>query len=191
LSGALYKGYILLDKVMKRPAYLGKVLDKMSVEIGKPNETSNFFEFCGWCPISDSLYLDQVHRDFARADDQSEVVDMGLLEFTFLGSKVKIVFFKTPKNFMDNLLMFIESSAPNEDVIQIDCDFAFSNQICEDGIHQCLEHGRQVDKPKEHDARFEKTLIGDEGCFPFIAFFDSDAVVAPTNIKLDKDYCIL
>jgi hypothetical protein len=135
LSGAPYKGYILLSEVVKRPAYLGEVLDKASVEIGKPDETSDFFEFCGWCPISDGLYLDWVHGNFAGADDQSEVVNMGLLELALLGSEVKIVFFEAPKNFVDDLPMFLKSSAPNEDVIQIDCDFAFSNQICKDSVH--------------------------------------------------------
>jgi hypothetical protein len=140
---------------VKRPAYLGEVLDKTSVEIGKSNETSNFFEFRRWCPISDGLYFDQVHGNFARADDQSKVVDVGLLEFALLGSEVEIVFFKTLKDFMHNLLMFIENSTPDKDVIQIDCDFAFSNQICKDSIHQCLECGRQVGEPKEYDARFK------------------------------------
>jgi hypothetical protein len=135
LSGAPYKGHIRFCEVVKRPAYLGKVLDKASIEIGKPNETSDFFEFRGRCPISDGLYLDRVYGNFAGADDQSEVVDMGLLELALLGSEVKIVFFETPKNFMDDLPMFIESSASDKDVIQIDCYFAFSNQICEDGIH--------------------------------------------------------
>jgi hypothetical protein len=112
---------------MKQPAYLEEVFDKVSIEIGKPDETSDFFKFCRQGPISDSLYFDQVHEDFARANDQSEIVDMGLLKFALLGSEVEIVFFETAKNFMDNLLIFVKSSASNEDVIEIDCDFAFSN----------------------------------------------------------------
>jgi hypothetical protein len=135
LSGAPYKGHILLGKVVKRPAYLGEVFDKSLVEIGKPDETPDFFKFRGWGPISDGLYLDRVHGNFAGADDQSEVVDMGLLKFALLGSEVQIVFFETSKNFVDNFPVFLESSAPNEDVIQIDCNLVFSNQICEDGIH--------------------------------------------------------
>jgi hypothetical protein len=43
---------------VKRPAYLGEVLDKASIEIGKPNKTPNFFEFCGRCPILNGLYFD-------------------------------------------------------------------------------------------------------------------------------------
>jgi hypothetical protein len=88
LDGAPYEGHILLGKVVERPAYLGEVLDKVSVEIGEPDETPNFFEFRRWCPISDGLYLDRVHGNFAGADDQSEVVDMGLLELALLGSEV-------------------------------------------------------------------------------------------------------
>jgi hypothetical protein len=190
LSGAPYKGHILLGKVVKWPAYLGEVLDKASVEIGKPNETPDFFEFYEWCPISDGLYLDQVHGNFARTDDQSEVVDVGLLKFALLGSEVKIVFFETLKNFVNNFLMFIKSSAPNKNVIEIDCNFAFSNQICKDGIHQCLECGRRIGEPKEHDAWFEKTLVRDEGCLLFIAFFNPDIMVAPMNIKLGEDFRI-
>jgi hypothetical protein len=187
LSRAPYKRHILFGKVVKWLACFGKVFNKASVEIGKSDETFNFFEFYGWCPISDSLYLDQVYGNFARADDQSEVVDMGLLKFALLESEVKIMFFERPKNFVDNLPMFIKSSAPNDNVIQIDCDFAFSNQICEDGIYQCLECGGQVGEPKEHDTRLKKTLVGDEGCLPFITFFDPDIMVASTNIKLGKD----
>jgi hypothetical protein len=135
LSRAPYKGHILLGKVMKWLTYLGEVFDEAAIEIGKPNETSDFFKFRGWGPISDGLYFDWVHGNFARADDQFEIVDVGLLEFALLRLEVEIMFCKMAKNFMDNLLMFIESSAPNEDVIEIDCNFAFSNQICKDGIY--------------------------------------------------------
>jgi hypothetical protein len=135
LCGASYKGHILLGEVVKRLADLGEVLDEALVEIVKSNETPEFFELCRWCPISNSFHLDWVHGNFARADDQSEVVDMGLLKLAVLGLEVQIVFFETPKDFMDNLLMFVKSGTPDENVIEIDCYFAFSNQICKDGIY--------------------------------------------------------
>jgi hypothetical protein len=53
-----------------------------------------------------------------------------------------------------------------------------------------LECGGQIGEPKEYNAGFEKTLVGDEGYLPFIAFFNPDVVVAPTNIKLGKDFSI-
>jgi hypothetical protein len=88
LSEAPYKGHIFLGEVVKRPAYLGEVLDKASIEIGKPNKAPDFFELCGWCPILDGLYLDRIHGSFAGADDQSEIVNMGLLELALLGSEI-------------------------------------------------------------------------------------------------------
>jgi hypothetical protein len=69
LSRAPYKGHILLGEVVKQLAYLGKVFDKASIEVGEPNETSDFFEFRGWGSILDSLYLDWIYGNFAKADD--------------------------------------------------------------------------------------------------------------------------
>jgi hypothetical protein len=100
LSRALYGGHILLDEVVKWLAYFEEVLDKASIEVSKPNETSDFFELRRWSPIFNSLYLDQIHRNFARADNQSKIVDMELFEFALLESKIEIVFFETVKNFV-------------------------------------------------------------------------------------------
>jgi hypothetical protein len=100
------------------------------------------------------------------------------------------VFFEASKDFMDDLPMFLESGASNEDVIEIDCYFPFSNQICEYSIHQRLECGVQIGEPEEHDVGFEKTFIGDKGCLSFIAFFNLDIMIAPPNIKLGEDFSI-
>jgi hypothetical protein len=88
LSRAPYKKHILLGEVVKWLAYLGEIFNKVSVEIGKPNETPDFFEFCGWRPILNGFHFDWVHGNFARADDQFKIVDMGLLEFALLGLEV-------------------------------------------------------------------------------------------------------
>jgi hypothetical protein len=64
------------------------VVTKALVEIGKPNETSDFFEFCGWYLVLDGFYFDWFHGNFAGANDQSKVVNMGLLEFALLGSGI-------------------------------------------------------------------------------------------------------
>jgi hypothetical protein len=100
------------------------------------------------------------------------------------------VFFEALKNFVDDLPMFLKSGAPNQDVIEIDCYFSFRNQIYEYGVHQRLESSGRVGEPEEYNARFKKTLIGDEGCLPFIAFLNPDILIAPTNIKLGEDLCI-
>jgi hypothetical protein len=73
---------------VKRLAYLGEIYDKVSVEVGEPDKTSDFFEFRGWRPIFDGFHFDWIYGNFAEADDQSEIVNMGLLKLTLLGSKV-------------------------------------------------------------------------------------------------------
>jgi hypothetical protein len=88
LSGTPYKGHIFLDEVMKWTAYLGEILDEALVEIGESNETSDFFEFCGWGPNLNGFHLDWVHGNFAGTDDQSEIADMGLFKLTLLRSEI-------------------------------------------------------------------------------------------------------
>jgi hypothetical protein len=127
LCRAPYKEHIILGEVMKRPADLGEIFDEASVEIGKPNETPDFFEFCRWGPIADGFHFDWVHGNFAGTDDQSKVVNMGLLELALLGTEVQIVFFEMSKDFVDDLPVFLESGTPNENVIQIGCNFSFGN----------------------------------------------------------------
>jgi hypothetical protein len=127
LSSTPYKGHIFLGKVVKWPAYLEEVLDKVLVEIGKPNETPEFFEFHWRGPILDSFYFDWIHGNFTGADDQPEIVDMELLKFALFELEVEIVFFEMAKNFVNNLPIFIEDSALDENVIEIDCDLSFGN----------------------------------------------------------------
>jgi hypothetical protein len=88
LGIALYKRHILLSEVVKWLAYLREIFNETSIEIGKPNEASDFFKLHGWCSILDGFHFDRVHENFAGADDQSKVIDMGLLELAPLEAEV-------------------------------------------------------------------------------------------------------
>ena len=54
-----------------------------------------------------------------------------------------------------------------------------------------LEGGGGVGKPKEHHGRFEKSFMGDEGCFPLVTVFDSYVVIPPPYVELGEDLGIL
>jgi hypothetical protein len=54
---------------VERMAYFGEVFDEMSIEVGKPNDTSYFFEVFGNRPINNGFNLDWVHRDFAMTNN--------------------------------------------------------------------------------------------------------------------------
>ena len=50
-----------------------------------------------------------------------------------------------------------------------------------------LEGGRRVGESEEHNGGFEQPLMGDEGCLPLMAVFDSYIVVSPTNVEFGED----
>src|SRR5713101_2873581 len=79
----------------------------------------------------------------------------------------------------------------DEDVIHIDEYKSCVNEILEEFIHHRLESCRRVGKTKEHHQGFKHSFVHLEGSFPFIAFLDSNIVVAPSYIKLSEDLCIL
>jgi hypothetical protein len=46
-------------------------------------------------------------------------------------------------------------------------------------------------KPKNMTLGLNKPWCVNKGSLPFIASFNMDIMIAPTNIKLGKDFCIL
>ena len=81
---------------------------------------------------------------------------------------------------------FEVSSCGNKNVIHIDNDVSGSNLFPENGVHHCLKGGRGISEAKEHDQWFEKSPIGFERSFPFIAFFHLDVVIFPLDIEFGK-----
>jgi hypothetical protein len=69
LGGAPDKRNVFLGKIMKGTTNLGEVFDEASVEVGKADKASHFFEVFGDGPINDGFNFDWVHRDFAMTDD--------------------------------------------------------------------------------------------------------------------------
>ena len=51
--------------------------------------------------------------------------------------------------------------------------------------------GGGVGHSEEHDSRFIESLVGNEGCFPLVAFLDMNIVVPPLYVKLGENLCIL
>jgi hypothetical protein len=46
-----------------------------------------------------------------------------------------------------------------------------------------LEGGWGVGESEEHNGWFKQAFVGDEGCLPFVSFFDANVVVAPTDVE--------
>ena len=78
----------------------------------------------------------------------------------------------------------------DEEVIHIDDEPTFGNHVAERVVHESLKSGRGIGKPKKHDSGFEQSFVGNEGCLPLVAIFDSYIVVSPANVKLGEDFGI-
>ena len=74
----------------------------------------------------------------------------------------------------------------NEEIVHVDDEPSFGDHVPEGVIHEVLECGWGVGKPKEHDCWLEKPFMGDKGGFPLVTVFDADVVVTPSDVKLGK-----
>ena len=78
----------------------------------------------------------------------------------------------------------------DEEIIHIDNEPSFGNHIAEGVVHETLEGGGGVSKSEEHHGWFEKSFMGDEGCFPLVTVFDPYIVVSPSDVKFSEDLSI-
>src|SRR5712691_5831745 len=83
-------------------------------------------------------------------------------------------------------MLLLCSIRMDNDVVHIDRTFAQVNVILEFVVYHGLESGRGVRQAKEHDSWFEKTIARFEGSLPFIAFFDADVIVSPSDVKFGE-----
>ena len=74
----------------------------------------------------------------------------------------------------------------DQDVIHIDGQPVFAQFFCEYGVHHSLECSGGIRESEEHDSRFEQALIGDEGCLPFVSFFDAYVIVSPAYVEFGE-----
>ena len=84
-------------------------------------------------------------------------------------------------------LVYFRVIRKNKKVIHIDDEPAFSNHVLEGVIHESLEGGRGVAKPKEHDGWFKKFFVHNEGSFPLISFFDADIIIWRPDVHFSED----
>ena len=82
--------------------------------------------------------------------------------------------------------MLLLIGGEDEDVVEIDRNLSFGNEISEDTVHYILECGWGVGESKEHYCGLEESFVAFEGGFPFVSFFDADVVVSPSYIKLGE-----
>ena len=75
----------------------------------------------------------------------------------------------------------------DKEVVHVNDQPSFRNHVPEGIGHESLKGGRGIGHAKEHDGRFIESSVGDEGCFPLVAFLYSDIVIPPSYVKLGED----
>jgi hypothetical protein len=100
-------------------------------------------------PFHYSCDLDQVHANFTFRYDQVQVLDGGLLEFTFVVLEEKLVFMKSFKDESCDAMMLFNGFCEDEDVIEVDADNTFHDEVLENVVHYSLEGGGRVSESKK------------------------------------------
>ena len=78
----------------------------------------------------------------------------------------------------------------DEDVIHIDDYIPSGKFFLEQLIYHSWECRGGVGKSKKHNGRLKEFSVGLEGGFPFIAFFYTDIVISPSNVKLGEPFFV-
>src|SRR5882762_10906319 len=72
-------------------------------------------------------------------------------------------------------------------VIHINGQPTLGNFFSEDSVHHHLECCWGVCQAKEHDCWFEEAFMRKESRLPFISWFDSHIIVAPSDVKFSEE----
>jgi len=88
------------------------------------------------------------------------------------------------RNAAGDLPVLFKGLREDEDVVQIDHNHAFQDEVLEDVVHHCLEGGGTVHEAEEHDKGLIQAAVGLEGGLPFVSFLYPDIVEAPSDVQL-------
>ena len=75
-------------------------------------------------------------------NDESEVINLILLEGAFFRPEIEIMFLESLENFVYDFPMFGDVARLDENVIEINSYFAFCDKISKNGVHESLKRGR-------------------------------------------------
>ena len=80
---------ILLCKCRTRSGNLRVRLDKSPVEVCKTKEALSFFDICGTVLGSDSVDLIRIHCNAFGTNNESKILDFGLMKFALVNVNLK------------------------------------------------------------------------------------------------------
>jgi len=94
------------------------------------------------------------------------------------------MFLQQLQNTVGDLPVLFKGLHKDEDVVQIDHNYAFRDEVLKNVVHHHLEGGGTVREAEEHDKGLVQAAVGLEGGFPLVSFLYPDVVEAPLDIQL-------
>ena len=75
----------------------------------------------------------------------------------------------------------------DKDVVHVNGDVSFVDQIAEDEVHHGLECGGGVRKTKKHDHGFKEAAVSFKGSLPLISVANAYVVIPPPDVQLREE----
>ena len=103
--------------------------------------------------------------------------------FALLGFDVEFIFTEKVEDLLGDYPVFFDSLGVDDNVIDVDGDVSFCDEVSEYVIHHCLERGGGVGESEEHYCGFVQAMVSSKRRLPFISFFHSDVIVSPSDVE--------
>jgi hypothetical protein len=159
--------------------------NETAVEVHEAQEGLYLLQFRGW-PLRHSCHLDWIHANLTFRNDKAEVLNAGLFEFAFVVAEEEFMFAKSFEEQSGDMSMFLDGLREDENVIEVNTDDSFHDEVLEDVVHHSLEGGGRISESEKHHQRFKESTICTKCCLPLITFFHPNIVVTPSYVELRK-----
>jgi hypothetical protein len=129
----------------------GESLDEPVVEIGESQEGVHLFLTIQSRPFCNPCNLHWIYFHLPMRDDEAQVLNLGFCKLALVMAEVQLVLLESFEHQACHPVMLFHCFCEDEDVIQVDTDYAFRDEVLEDIVHHGLEGGRAVGEAEEHD----------------------------------------
>ena len=86
----------------------------------------------------------------------------------------------------DRPFMLLFRLRKDQNVVQVHYDDPFRYDSSEDVVYHSLEGGGAVGHSEKHYEGFEETMVGAEGCLPFVSGLDVYIIETPADVQFCK-----
>jgi hypothetical protein len=120
-------------------------------------------------------------------NDHSEVLNLWYCKSTLLQLQVQVVVLESLENLLCSFVVFSLPSQEDEQIVHVNDEPPFSDEVAKKVVHERLERGGGVTKAEKHNSGFEEIEGSDECCFPVVLRSDQHVVVSPAYVYFSKN----